>query len=389
MFSDYLYSYETYKCVVIKDKTLGLIYWTLFFLIVFYIFGYIIVVDKGYLEYDTPVGIVRPKLIKPDSLVIRADDTHSYCAQSSCRIWDALDIVYPLSESDTLSITTAVTEIDQVRVCKETDTVCSTDVFEETGKSKFFVADVENFQLVVEHSMQAEKLIFEEDADEHTGFSESSRHMTGQLVATNNTVLAKFPRHRADRFPLRLLLEAADVDLDHKYAIKRRRNLTEVEETMRARGLVLFVVITYSNTNTFFGTHAVSYEYNVHRLHETNFMVYEALESEGDSRRHLHKRFGIHLKFILTGSIGRFSFKALLANIASALGLVTLSSIVVDQLALYVLPLRNTYFRYKYSEEATPKFNKYKQAKEQKKKEEEEAKKEKGGARVRKNSKTQ
>jgi len=316
----------------------------------------VIVVDKGYLEYDTPVGIVRAKLKKPENLTIRADATHSYCLQGHCRIWDHFDIVYPQSESDSLSITTSVTEIDQVRLCKETDHVCSTDVFHETGKTKFFIADVENFELTIEHSMQAEKLMFEEE-DEHTEFAgESSRHMNGKLIAQNDSVLIKFPRNRADRFPLHMLLDAAGVNLDQKsdaVGQRRRRNHPE-EETMRARGLVLFVVITYTNTNNFFGTHPISYEYKVHRLHETSFMTYEALgASEGDDHRHLHKRCGIHLKFILTGKIGRFSLNALLSNIVSALGLVTLSSIVVDQLALYVLPLKKQYSQYKYEEEET------------------------------------
>ena len=46
------------------SRTLGLIYWTLFILIVIYIFGFVIVVSKGYLDYDNPVGIVRARLIK-------------------------------------------------------------------------------------------------------------------------------------------------------------------------------------------------------------------------------------------------------------------------------------------------------------------------------------
>jgi hypothetical protein len=352
MLSDLLYSYETYKCVRIKDRTLGLLYWGLFILIVIYIFGFVIVIDKGYLAYDTPVGIVRAKLVKPRGLEIRTDEgSHPYCAQGACRIWDHYDIVYPKSESDTLSISTQVTEIDQVRVCQETDPICSTDVFTETGKNNFFIANVEDFEVVVEHSMQAEKLIYEED-EEESGFAESSRHMNGRLMAKNDTALVHFPRNKADRFPVKVLLEAAEVDLDQKSDALKKKKKNELHETMRARGLVLFVVITYSNTNTFFGTHPVRYEYRVHRLHETDFVVYETLgtSESADNTRHLHKRHGIHLKFIITGSIGRFSLQALLGNIVSALGLVTLSSIVVDQLAIYVLPRKRQYANYKYTD---------------------------------------
>jgi len=315
---------------------------------------------------------VRARLSKPPELVIHADDTHSYCVNSTCKIWDAFDIVYPKADSDAISITTRVVEIEQERICKEEDIKCS-DIFQETGKNKFFIADVENFLLVIDHSMQTSNFIKRKmDFDE---IAKSSRDMNGTLLSYNNSVVHELPKFKPDIIPLWKLLESADVFLDDKSdRIRWRRTRrrvqqdfivqNEVEEqslgierwggeedrSFRARGLVLFVTIHYTNMDTWFGIeNTVHYEYRVHRLQETEYALYESLDStEGDMHRHLHKRFCIHIKFLLSGSIGRFSLNALLSNIVTSLGLVTLASIIVDQLALYVLPIRQQYNNVKY-----------------------------------------
>lgn len=55
----FLGEYETYKCVTIKDRSLGYLYYGLVGLIFLYIGIYTIGYCKGYLEYETPGGSVN------------------------------------------------------------------------------------------------------------------------------------------------------------------------------------------------------------------------------------------------------------------------------------------------------------------------------------------
>eukprot|EP01112_Ceratiomyxa_fruticulosa_P010839 TRINITY_DN2882_c0_g1_i3.p1 TRINITY_DN2882_c0_g1~~TRINITY_DN2882_c0_g1_i3.p1 ORF type:complete len:120 (+),score=11.06 TRINITY_DN2882_c0_g1_i3:98-457(+) len=115
---DYFSLYDTYHCVRIKDKRLGFLYWALFVSILLYIVGYVIFYNKGYLEYETPTGVLSVTLKKPRNLTIDASENTHYCVDESshsdkgvytskCKIWHPLDIVYPPSTGDTISITRA------------------------------------------------------------------------------------------------------------------------------------------------------------------------------------------------------------------------------------------------------------------------------------------
>jgi hypothetical protein len=57
---------------------------------------------------------------------------------------------------------------------------------------------------------------------------------------------------------------------------------------------------------------------------------------------------GIIINFSQTGKIGRFSAQVLLVNICSGLGMMALATMIVDTIAIYVLPKKRNYFRHKF-----------------------------------------
>eukprot|EP01112_Ceratiomyxa_fruticulosa_P010840 TRINITY_DN2882_c0_g1_i5.p1 TRINITY_DN2882_c0_g1~~TRINITY_DN2882_c0_g1_i5.p1 ORF type:complete len:412 (+),score=47.57 TRINITY_DN2882_c0_g1_i5:98-1333(+) len=385
---DYFSLYDTYHCVRIKDKRLGFLYWALFVSILLYIVGYVIFYNKGYLEYETPTGVLSVTLKKPRNLTIDASENTHYCVDESshsdkgvytskCKIWHPLDIVYPPSTGDTISITTSITEMNWERVCAENALQCD-KIYEETSNDHFFIAGIEQMELTIEHTMQvnkftAEKLtdrFYHNDDDEETVsselFTESSRNMEGKLLSSNGTTLLYFSEFRRDRIPIQTLLQAAGTSLDdisdnqvrHGYKPKHPK-------TLRSRGLVLYISLSYDNTEeTWFGVGAPKYSYRVYRLHETSHQLIEPLLEDHEStdpeneknhlghKRTFRKRSGIYLKFDITGRIGRPSFMAFLINVASAMSLVTIASLIVDQLALYILPFRNAFETAKYSDQS-------------------------------------
>jgi len=65
---EWLYCYDTLKTVRIQDRWLGLIYYSLLGSIFAYTVLYVVFFQKGYIEYETPVGAVKIKLRQVKSL---------------------------------------------------------------------------------------------------------------------------------------------------------------------------------------------------------------------------------------------------------------------------------------------------------------------------------
>jgi len=55
------------------------------------------------------------------------------------------------------------------------------------------------------------------------------------------------------------------------------------------------------------------------------------------------KRAGPKIIFVVSGKMVRFDFQTLLIQLVSALGLLSMATIVVEMLMLYVMPLRKRY----------------------------------------------
>jgi hypothetical protein len=59
---DDLFAYETPKVVVIRDRYLGLTHYLLMFTIFIYIFGVVLMSEKGYMLYVPPLAVFRTDL---------------------------------------------------------------------------------------------------------------------------------------------------------------------------------------------------------------------------------------------------------------------------------------------------------------------------------------
>ncbi len=96
-------------------RKLGITYYVLLLASLFYVIQFMIIRDKGYLDIDYPVGILRPTLHRvtlhnqivltrkrfPDVNV----DKFAYCNSTECRIWDHFDAPYPLTGEEKVHLT--------------------------------------------------------------------------------------------------------------------------------------------------------------------------------------------------------------------------------------------------------------------------------------------
>lgn len=366
-----LLHYITYKLVVIRDRRIGFIYYTIAVAIVLYTLAEIFV-KKGYLEFDTsPESTMRFLLSDPredndgDSGETSLFEGLSYCCNQGvqpsksctpCRFLDAKELSWPV-ESRTISLTTFAKDRWQTRNAS----FSSMDnlQFKTIRENLYFTAWPESMLIKIEHAVLATKF-FGGGAD----LAASQRKMRGYLFGQDGKVLRSLsdlnmsPRGQADRLTIQEILHAAGVTtLDEPSDALNAKG-----KPFRRHGIVLHVAITYENADsTFLGTGDITYSYHVRRIPYADYKVNQLIPvvSEKDftsentvhqENRVLRKRYGIKIEFHQSGRLGHFSLPALLLHLVSGVGLLTLTATIVDVLALYVLPDKLRYRRFVYEE---------------------------------------
>lgn len=326
----------------VKDRYLGILRYVFLLATFVYIVGYVLVYEKGYLKREKPVGTVVTSLKTPRGKPINPSD-YPYCVENGsttyrdprpCMVWDDVQALYPPEELNSMSITTRVTNTTEEYFCDDTSVPCVDPWRNTTFPNEFYLAGVETFSVRVSHSMQAPN--FYRASGGSLEYGGTSDQMSGSLVDTRGRVLKSFSNEQMDTMPLSLILEAADVDLN---------NLANVNETQRHAGTVLLFFITYSSD----GTGAATYKYTVSQVRGSQTKVVEAMY-EGGGFRQTIDRHGVKLAFIQGGLLGRFDFQTMLVQLVSALGLLSVATVVVELLMLYVLPHKKHYSKYKYQE---------------------------------------
>jgi hypothetical protein len=128
-------------------------------------------------------------------------------------------------------------------------------------------------------------------------------------------------------------------------------------ETLRSTGLVLYVTLHYTNNpeSSWPSTEMpdIRYFYRVHQIMETPFEQQHYLNHDTKNTNYddrlLITRNGIHIKFVQSGFIGRFSFKTLILNLLAATGLMSVAAFACDFVAETILPFRKAFEDVKYT----------------------------------------
>ena len=169
--------------------------------------------------------------------------------------------------------------------------------------------------------------------------SNSSREQVGQ-------------EGKSDILELRTLLRAAGIEslnAESDYVSKKKNDTHGERESFRMAGMVLMVYYVYSNTDTY-NLYDVNYHIDVTRINKTEFKAVQPILTKNITSRKLYNRHGVRLVFQQVGQLGRFDFQTMLLSFVSGLGLLAAATLVVDQLAVRVLPQRKIYREYKINE---------------------------------------
>jgi len=347
---DEVFAYETMKVVRVKDRYLGMLRILLLLGTFIYIVVFVLVLQKKYLLNVMPVGATYTSLLKPPGIVTYTNQ-YPYCSnyndsslnlppeimQLPCVVWDELEALFPPDELDAMMVTTRVTQSIQQRVCEEAGPCAQPWVTISTTGS-MFLADINNYTIKVEHSFQAVEFYKTSHSDD---FSGSTGSLTGNMVDQNGNVLQNFG-HGPDIITLDRFLQAAGITL----GAAANYISAKPGESKRSSGVVLLVALDYENNGS---PEPPTYQYRVSDIPGSEYKTQEVIRLN-DSFRVVNDRHGVKLVFLTTGSIGVFDFQTTLVQLVSALGLLSVGTLVVEMFMLYIAPHRKYYNKYKYEE---------------------------------------
>jgi len=244
------------------------------------------------------------------------------------------------------------------RLCAEDATFCDDKIWDEVSQDSFYIADIDNLQLVIHHSMQA-PLFFEESG--HTSdFADSNYNLFGVLLPPYGSKIKtkmEFPFGDWDKLRVSDFIKGLpSVDSSSTLFLDSAADAPDhLGKSFRESGLIAHIDIGYNNIrcdgslNCAFGAVPITYRYRCSRVSEAHHSDTELIQTNSTHRIRI-ERYGILLKFIQTGRLGRFSFMQLLINIVGGLGCLTIVVTILDLFAVYIGRNARFYFQKKYKE---------------------------------------
>ncbi|EAL63456.2 hypothetical protein DDB_G0288061 [Dictyostelium discoideum AX4] len=343
---DSLFSYSTIKIVRIRDKRLGILHFAFLIGIILYIIVGTIFLQKKYLVLESPIGSIRTSLMAPSvkptdlpyCLKNGTDTSYDGYPNKPCQYWDEYLVLYPPSEESSMFITTRCTQETQSTVngCNLSEPTC---VYNTTSSSDFYIANVENFTILLDHTLSAPSL----------GIQYNGAQLNGQLLDTDGNPMSLPPpnivgvKGSPDIMSLQGVLTAAGVEsLDSQ-------GLANKSRTIRDDGILILCFITYSNTYTY-NTGNYHYTYQFKLVQNTKYKIVEPVFTKDVEDRYIFDRHGVRIIFIQTGQLGQFDFQTMLLTFVSGIGLVTAASLIVDIIATRIMPQRSRYQELKFQD---------------------------------------
>jgi len=349
---DELLAYDTIKIVRVKDRYLGILR-ILFLLAIFgYIVGYVLIYSKKYLNIEIPIGSIRTSLQKVNATTYPYK--HSYCSQYelanggyspyfdvlNCKVWDEYQTVFPAEVLDSIFVTTKISRQNQVAMCVDLSQPCVRP-WVSVDNDAFYLCDVESGTIKIEHSMIS--MVNYKNSGNDPQYAGSNRDMTGKLVDISGNTIQTFGLGM-DIMTVDIMLTAAGVNLSD---ISDVLSDNGVQDTYRNTGTLLLFTIDYSNIDS----SSTVYTYSVSKFPSSETTLHQILYNVDNSTiRQIYQRSGVKFIFRQTGQIGRADAQTTIIQLVSALGLLSVATLVVELFMLYLLPNKKEYTKYKFNE---------------------------------------
>eukprot|EP01127_Copromyxa_protea_P013190 TRINITY_DN3523_c0_g1_i1.p1 TRINITY_DN3523_c0_g1~~TRINITY_DN3523_c0_g1_i1.p1 ORF type:complete len:368 (+),score=40.11 TRINITY_DN3523_c0_g1_i1:165-1106(+) len=261
--------------------------------------------------------------------------------ENMCVLWDKYQVGIPRGDKSLL-IVTKVKEVVERRMCPIGATSCPVPgIWQEVNKTSRFIAGVERTQLQLEHSFVAP--LFYEESGHSSDYSRDNKDMNGVFIrghGSESVITHKFETRDPDSIPLPALLAAADVkSLDITTDIIGDNG----NKTLRDSGFYLYVDIYYNNIrcdgslSCAFGTVEPEYRYRANMVPQEVHVTKIVSENRQEGTRLRRVFYGVVINIKQSGKIGRFSLTALMFQIVGGLGMLAISTAVVDTFGPYFM----------------------------------------------------
>lgn len=340
--------------------------------------------DAAYNIHDSPLGTVRVSLQKPVANITLHDEP--FCPNNpnyaetwgkfpqeralpsmkehppiACQVWDEHGVKFPADELNTAFITTRVAVESQKYNCGQentnynatTELICDSPyktIPESTGY--YFLGGVRNFTLGIQHNFYPQSPIFK--AEQFTGNSRSVYGSISPAGWKGKKPWKEFPvadskqnSETPDIITVGELLDAGKIDFSAPSK--------NVNNSVYYSGVVVLVMIKYQNEH--YHPKRVTYEYTVKAIRDSDYKLFETrqrsmVDSDGRSYqvRDVIKRAGVKFIFVVNGDFMKFDFQTFLLQCVAALGLLSISTYIVEALMLYCMKWRQFYRSAKYEQ---------------------------------------
>eukprot|EP00928_Gymnodinium_smaydae_P089602 TRINITY_DN73543_c0_g1_i1.p1 TRINITY_DN73543_c0_g1~~TRINITY_DN73543_c0_g1_i1.p1 ORF type:complete len:372 (+),score=80.62 TRINITY_DN73543_c0_g1_i1:40-1116(+) len=337
-----LLSYWTVPYVSIDDRKIRGIYTLGLVLVLAYAISSIFL-HNGFLEIDTVQGFARPSVKSPKQKSAEAS-ARDFCSHLPCEDLDAEEAVLELGSQEAF-VTTLVRELHQE---------ANSGKFRTTNASASFVQGAEDFVVRVKHNANCPHFRRSCEEPRRCPYALHDDYMAGRLLAPDGRVLEELPVGQLPKWPLKRLLEAADLRFDDKSDTVEEDEEGELSKhgdmkltTYRYKGFMLLIELQYDSTSSSFWKYItehppLTYEMRVHHVPLTTYKRRELHDattlSDGRKQRTLMQRRGVLMRVTQSGRCGRYNSKSMLEKVLVNLGLMGVLTSGVEFLWQYVFP---------------------------------------------------
>ncbi|KAG8455610.1 hypothetical protein GDO86_001710 [Hymenochirus boettgeri] len=358
-----LWSYETPKVIVVKNRRLGTIYRLLQLLIIVYFIWYVFVVQKGYQAQETgPESAVITK-VKGVSM--------SKAPRDIKKVWDVAEYVKPPEGGSVFTIITRIesTKLQTMGMCPESRTVpnalCVSDEDCNQGEMHILGNGEQTGRCILagRGSLRTCEIFAWCPLEDETAFSESLQdHVPKFTILIKNNI--HFPRFGFSKGNIEGQGFLRNCTYHHTlspscpiFTVGFIVNEAGADFTELAKkGGVIGVIINW-NCNLDLHPSKCQPEYSFRRLDLQNkvssgynYRFAKYYNMNGTEARTLIKVYGIRIAVIVHGQAGKFSLIPTIINLATALTSIGVGSVLCDWILLTFMNKNRMYSVRKFDE---------------------------------------
>ena len=359
---DRVFTYETVQVLKVRSKTLSVVHRSMQLFTVVYVVLYIYWFKHGYQLEEKGIGSVSVKVKGVGHTAFDDAEAANKRGLASMRVQDAVDIVYPPKEEGALFLTTNYADVPRQSrgTCpsQSVDDACTADADCPRGTAS-------KSQFGIRTGKCSEKktcTVLGWCPTETNNGSTPTKDMLAEVE--HFTIFARvaidFPF--ADVRTNNLHGASEDVPTDLTPGV----NLFEVADVLAAtntsfaevaaNGAVLMIAFNW-DCNLDQGIGECSPEVEMRRLDDYanplsrgyNYRYATYYAEGGVEYRYLRKAYGLRILVQSSGRCRKFDWGMIFVTLGSAVALLSVATVVVDGLAVYVLPKRDVYQRIKYN----------------------------------------